>query len=314
MKKLLLIFFTTFLFLNQAAQVEFCPPGAHWTSAYYSGGFPQSTGYFYAVNTDFLYKDTLNNDSVKVLSSSRFFLNGSDGNNAPIYIKQIGDTVFMNTIYTNNKWQVLFNFGAAIGQKWYNTLLPQSQSLLSYTNTVVSSQTVLINGFMLKQLGIEQEIDGSWYTNSVSYTITERLGSNRFVFTFDGVSNPDGASFGTNLCYSDNTFGTYYFVGNSCVVTTGLQDHEMESIKLNLFPNPTNNNLSIQNEGTNSSNNYSYLILNTIGEKVKEGSLNFLEKEAKISTIDLAKGIYFITIRDSKSSTKIVSKRFVKTD
>jgi hypothetical protein len=313
MKKLLFIYFTTVLFLNQTAQVEFCPSGAHWTTAFNSGGFPQSLSYNYEVYANSMGKDTLNGDSVKVLLSSRFFMNGSNCNSDPIYLKQIGDTVFMNTIYTNNQWQVLFNFGATTGQKWYDSLRPYTGlPIVSYTNTVMSTQTVLINGFTLKQLVVAQESNGEEYDRLINYTLTERIGSNKFVFSFGGASNPDGDSFLGNLCYYDDAFGTYYYGGSSCVLTTGIEKINSKALEIKLFPNPTKDNLSIQYGEINNTNNYSYIILNALGEKVKEGNLNFQEMEADLITSDLACGIYILKLQDSTSSNKVASKRFVK--
>lgn len=314
MKRLLFIFFNAILFLNQTAQVEFCPTGAHWTSAFNSGGFPQSLSYNYEVYANSMGKDTLNGDSVKVLLSNRFFLYGSHFSDSPVYLKQIGDTVFMNTIYTNNKWEVLFNFGATTGQKWNNTLQPQGGSLLSYTNTVVSSQTVVINGLTLKQLAIEQEIEGDWYESSVNYTITERIGSNKHVFSFGGAVILDGETFLGNLCYYDDSFGTYYYGGSSCKLTTGIEKAGSEAMEIKLFPNPTKNKLSIQYGGMNHGNDYSYAIINAVGEKVIEGSLNLQETETDINTGNLTNGIYILTLQDLTSPSKMVTKRFVKTD
>lgn len=101
----------------------------------------------------------------------------------------------MKTYFTNDQWQVLFNYGAQIGEKWYNRLYTapylDSSMTLSYTSTVLSKQTVTINGFPLKQLNIKQ-LNNNFGNNYIVYTLTERLGSDKFVFTFAGTEVTDG--------------------------------------------------------------------------------------------------------------------------
>lgn len=313
MKKILVIFFTLFL-LSASAQIEFCVNGSRWYSEFNSGGFPQSSSYYFTVGTEYDGKDTLQNDSVKVLLSTRFFYSGSNTANVKLYLKQKGDTVFMNSNYTNQQWQILFNFAANPGDKWYNTIQTLISTPISYTSSVISTQTVLINGFTLKQLSILQ-INDSWYEKQISYTLTERIGSDKFIFTFAGAQHPDGGYFTRNLCYSDDTFGTYYYGGNSCVSTTGIINNNNTSLEINIFPNPVSESLNIQlknNEAISSS--FTYTLLNSIGLNIKEGDLSFKENVASINTEALSSGIYFIRIHTFENTIPVLNRRFVKTD
>lgn len=312
MKKFLSTFFSLFLFFVAGAQIKFCEKGSRWYSEFNSGGFPLSSSFYYTVSTEYDGKDTLQNDSVKVLLSSRFFISGSSFGNVKLYLKQIGDTIFMNSAYSNHQWQILFNFAATTGDKWYNIL--QASEAISYTTTVVSTQTVLINGFTLKQLSILQTND-SWYEKQINYLLTERIGSDKFVFSFAGAQHPDGDYFARNLCYSDDAFGTYYYGGNSCISTTDIVKNMAFINGFNMYPNPTNAHLYISFENITAINShYTFAILNVLGEKIKEGDLNFFENETSINTSDLENGIYFIRIDSFENDNPVISRRFVKTD
>lgn len=209
MKKSLFIILCLLLF-NLQSQVVFCPLGSHWSTVFNTGSFPQSTAYNFQVEVDCYNVAVSGIDTVKMLTSDRFFLVGGYSNPSDIYIKQKSDAIFMNTYFTNDKWQVLFNFGADIGEKWYNRLYTapylDSSITLSYNSTVLSKQTITINGFPLKQLNIEQ-LNDDFGSNCIAYTLTERIGSDKFVFTFAGTQLLDGDFFNAHLCYSDSVFG-----------------------------------------------------------------------------------------------------------
>lgn len=314
MKKILSTFFVSILFFVTNAQIKFCEKGSRWFSEFNSGGYPQSSSYYYTVSTDYDGKDTLNNDSVKVLYSTRFFTSGSNTANVKLYLKQKGDTVFMNSKYTNQQWQILFNFAANPGDKWYNTIQTLISTPISYTSSVISTQTVLINGFTLKQLSILQ-INDSWYEKQISYTLTERIGSDKFVFTFAGAQHPDGGYFTRNLCYIDDAFGTYYYGGSSCVSTTSIEKNSPSFLDFSVFPNPSSECLTVQLKNNSTvTSPFTYTILNSLGEKIKDGELSFIGNTASINTIDLANGIYFLKVNHSENNASELGKRFVKLD
>lgn len=295
------------------AQIEFCPPGAHWSAQFKSGGFPQSTTYNYQADAYYDGLDTLNGDTVKVLFSDQFFLYNMYPDHYLKYLKQKGDTVFINSIHTNNQWQILFNFGAQIGEKWFNVLQTSAfGSQISYTSEVVSSQTVLINGFSLKQLTINQT-NNNYDDSFISYTTTERIGSNTFVFTFAGTGHLDGSIFGKNLCYSDSTFGTYYYGGNSCYVTTDVEKTTKVISSMMAFPIPSSSRLYLSFEaGFPTYNKCGYVITNTLGQLIKEGEVYFDEKDASIQIQNLNDGIYFLKLSTPYDSDFNETIRFVK--
>lgn len=304
MKKILLLVFLYALKLN--SQVEFSPTGAHWKSAFNVGGFPPSNSNNFVIDVSYTGKAFIDNDSVKVISSNRFFLNGNHYNSSNLYLKQTGDTVFMENIYTQNQWQILFNFGALAGAKWNNILYPQGGTAVSYTSSVLSTQNVLINGVTLKQLVIEQNND-SGTDSYVKYTLTERFGADAFVFPFAGTANPDGNMAIGNLCYTDNAFGFYYFGGSSCNLTTGIEKNMGEQSLINIFPNPANRDLKIKVSAAKN-NTYAFEILNATGKMIKHGSFDLINAEGFIDTEELPDGIYFLKLKSTANET--ASKKF----
>lgn len=308
MKTLLLLTTSLFLTLLSKSQITFCPAGAEWRTIF-TRSWPDQT-----LETEtVVYTGTqvINGETVKVLTHTRFFLNRNFHTTASTYLKQVGDTVFVKNNRTFNKWQILYNFAAQTGDTWKDSLdLVGSGNPypVSYTITVLSTQTVSINGQTLKQLTVNQKHSNS-YRNNFNYTITERLGSELFLFCFGGVAVSDGDDHIENLCYTDDAFGTYQYSTKSCdyTATVGINEVEKNRADFLLYPNPANNRLKISGSASSS-----FQIVNTLGEVMMEGAIS--ENNQEVAIDQLAAGVYFFRLQETGLASRNSVQRFVKTE
>lgn len=303
MKKLLLVVFIFIASQKFTAQIVFCPPGAEWHYSYIS--LPQWGGIMYYANETITHVgDSINgNDTIKVISHRRYYLNCEDEVTPLLYtsIRQRGDTVFFRSVKTKNKWQILYNFACTPGTGWQTSVYysPNSQPVI-YGFTVDSVKYTTINNHLLKVLVIGNE------------RITERLGWNSFLFKYynDGNSGCDGFYFSDYLCYKDNTFGLKQFTARPCNFS-GI-DGITELYQNNYFrigPNPASDILNI--EFIDESLNYNACeieVLNLSGQKMITTPAH--EPSLKLNISKLQSGLYLL--RMSYKSSVIAVSRFIK--
>ena len=200
-------------------------------------------------------------------------------------------------MFTQNNWQILYNYATPISQSWQTTLTTLSQTK-TITYTVQAIGTTTVNGLSLKQMTItSSDLGGS--------VITERFGSNAFLFHFisKSFSACDADMFIEFLCYKDNSFGFKQFSEKSCDYytrnTVGLEKYNLCDI-LTVFPNPTNGLITIQTTSTLFSNkNITLRLLNIAGVEVVNKIISeedFKESKIKLDLSSFEKGIYFLGI------------------
>lgn len=88
----------------------------------------------------------------------------------------------------------------------------------------------------------------------------------------------------------------------------GLQDLKWYSDHINLFPNPTSDNLTISVSMTNP-DIQGFSLVNNLGQTIREGKLVLIDKSFILQTSDLDPGIYQVKF---KTSAGTVTKQFVK--
>lgn len=251
MKKLILILCCVAAFVEKRAQVVFCPPGAEWHSNFFFYGvIPPVAAYVKIIQNEqinYTGDSIVDSQVVKVLKHRRF-LTGycNSGFSPPTLIKQIGDTVFMRNVFTEHTWQILYNFAAVPGDSWNNMF----SNGTSFTTIVDSVGYVAINGFNLKRLYVrcsEGGGPGSWRAPS---TITERLGSSRFLFDYYTTTCGSGEYYEGNLCYQDDTFGLEQFTSRPCNYTydggVGLKEENLLNSNVSIYPIPASAQLNIE--------------------------------------------------------------------
>ena len=113
----------------------------------------------------------------------------------------------------------------------------------------------------------------------------------------------------TSQAYYPMQSGSYAVIvtQNNCVDTsfchqitiTGLSDTEYPS-NIDIYPNPTDGLLTIQNTGL-VNGNYKIIISNTLGQILIEKNINISDKSAdyQIDINELSSGIYFLTINSA---------------
>lgn len=111
-------------------------------------------------------------------------------------------------------------------------------------------------------------------------------------------------------------FSKYYWVMTSkdgCTqktyykIPTGINDVAGSNVSLNVFPNPTNDLLTID-IGNATGSDYSVVVFDVIGRKMKTAPLN--GTKTSISVADLAAGAYLVSCYSSNG--KVATVRFIK--
>lgn len=289
-----LILKTLLLFLlctKGHSQIVFAPQGAEWHYTFSYTAFSPQGYYTNIINEKISYErdSSLGNQNYKLLSHSFFFKSCDPNTGGPCLIKQIGDTVFMRSQYTQNQWQILYNFSAIAGNTWTNTLYVSSNVYI-YNVSVDSVSQTIVNNFNLRRLYVKY--------NSTQAIITERFGANTFLFNFTNGSC-DGPKFQNFLCYRDSLFGLKQFSETPCNYSTELYSDTKESAKGNIisvFPNPVRDYLAIKIQDYDLSG-IELGLVNVLGEEAySEKKVNFQDGEARIMIGDLPNGVYLLKL------------------
>lgn len=286
---------------------NWCPPGATWKHAMY--GF-QCVGY-----SDLIYiGDTVIQSKTCKKINHRFI--GYNPMFAPT--GTVNDSITNHLTYENNKviyyfninsqFDTLFNFNAAIGDKWLRVVSPHGGSCNVVPRKaveVLDTGSVTLNAVQLRKLVLKYtHVYMSTFTTTVIDTVYEKIGSKKnFLFPFvceGAMVDPDILAGGAFRCYFDNSFGNYN-VSSNCNYINNIDGSVSIPEKLVLFPNPTATRFKLQGD----------FIMNTI--RVfdvcgKEKQINIIDDEVDVSALDC--GIYFVAVISGQGN--IVRGRFVK--
>ena len=89
----------------------------------------------------------------------------------------------------------------------------------------------------------------------------------------------------------------------------GLNTELSSNNNFMVFPNPANDILNLSLTSTQE-DNYSFSILNQLGETISNGQLDFNSKRTHALNIEnLSNGVYFIQVKNAKSAQTI---KFIK--
>ena len=202
---------------------------------------------------------------------------------------------FFRNVFTNNTWQVLYNFKAMPGQVWYTDVKGGGvNNIFTYKTTVLSKTTITVNTIALKRMTITSQINGSAFTSTS--IITERYGSDQFMFNYD----PNGGFcdvqwFEHKLCYTDNQMGTVQFSSYPCNYSTvGFKnDKSINNLDVELYPNPFNQTLNIDMDEGISREIITLKITDMLGRELLSKEL---EQHNKLDLKELNRGVYLINI------------------
>lgn len=135
---------------------------------------------------------------------------------------------------------------------------------------------------------------------SMSSTLTKTgLAAGTYYIEIDGVGNGSGASTGYTEYAS---LGGYNFSGTA-PVPTGV-DEEANINEFNIFPNPSTGAFNVT-FNTAVRSNYKVTVVNTLGQKVYEETLNSFSGSysKQLDLGQLGKGVYMINISDDENSS-----------
>ena len=314
MKKYLYLILLFFKVNHTHAQVVFCPPGAEWHYASIYLAEPPLSGNLFNTRIKYIHDSIVGQDTCKVLQHEHFFTVCNLSNQYTV-IKQKGDTVFFRNSYTSNTWQILYNFNVQAGQTWV-TAINDGIVGNTHTITVQSVGSVTLNGFPLKKLSVTDTYFGSCYLSanvSIGSTITEKLGSNGYLFNFSYLNSCtcDYDSFFGPLCYQDSSFGVYKFSSRDCnyfdTIKVGLPELQLQSGKLLIYPNPAHDLLHSQLRGSDISiGDWHQVITNNMGQIVIAGKR---DGDFSVDIHELANGFYVLQVFNANqlvNSTKFV--------
>lgn len=314
MKRFLLFLVLAISFNKIKAQVVFCPPGAKW-HVMWNGGL---LGFTTISNrtVEYVRDSLISTESYPVLQCISFYAWPCTHINSQLtLIRQSGDTVFFRNNNTNHTWQILYNFAATAGQTWTTSVRTNTSSVHIHTITVQSVSTVTLNNFPLRVLNVSMSFFygiNSTVTTTASMTITERLGSSRYLFYFHNknISTCDAGSFSGNLCYQDDKFGVYQYASDKpCNFTNvGINEFEKSNSVIKLYPNPVNSSLNIDIEDWKDS--YEIRVQNALGQRMNITVQGRLKTVTNFEISDLKEGIYLLQVLDG--STLIGQKKFRK--
>lgn len=94
----------------------------------------------------------------------------------------------------------------------------------------------------------------------------------------------------------------------SCNTSTGLADATENSIKANIYPNPTNNNVTIKLNNSFDLNNTRIILVNSIGEVLVNQLATDYTNSINLS--NFAQGVYFVRITSNESNyTQLLVKQ-----
>lgn len=275
-----------------------CPPGATWHYSNWLIGFEGYSKLTYS-------KDTL----IKGISCKKItnYINGpfTQGNFSPYYTYSKNGIVYLyNDKYGINKFEILFDINAQIGDTWR---MPQVDSACAdslFFITVLNTGSKTINGFNLKWLYVKK---GPSPFNNFQYdTITERLG-----FRFDDIdyTSCHGGSVevagGPLRCYSDSTFGLYSTNTNKpCEINTAITESDLIREGLKIYPNPASEKLNIIFPFNVWEKTATFILYDLTGKVVLSNTLNRTADIEEISITDLSQGLYLYQIRIDNTQIK----------
>jgi len=160
---------------------------------------------------------------------------------------------------------------------------------------------------------------GGPYTDNNSTPINETFNvptAQCYVFTINDSSNDgiccgqfgDGSytlkDDGGGVIFSGGSFNDSESTQIAISTTAAISDYLSKNVVI--YPNPTNGNLNIDIH--NFSGNYSYILVNTLGQKMQQGNLLNAKNAILVNTLD--NGMYFLRIEDTLSK-KYLTKKIV---
>jgi hypothetical protein len=311
MKRIVSILVFITFFITSSAQSNWCQPGAYWE--YSLGGQIN-----WATMSQYLNDTIIENKPCQIIQNkSRIIFEGPFSPHAgPEYVGQnsylhySGDSLFY---YFNNTFNLLFDFGASVGDSWI-------VSNYSYFDSVYVCDTETIT---VDSVGVEQFSSQAYrwiniHSDSGSFNgkVFEHIGCiNRLFYPDHGACNGQEEPYLNHMCYSDSLFGKLnsmnindgYTYSENPTFNCGIYTLNVpENIDVNppvLFPNPATNKIAYEFNKVVATN---YMIYSIDGILVQSGIINRNKGEIQLNI--LSPGLYLIMWNSSNQlcSSKLV--------
>jgi hypothetical protein len=159
------------------------------------------------------------------------------GNSDTAYTYEDGGRIYVYDL-SNNGFSLIYNFAAEAGSTWTTIW-----DTCSYERMILSVDSIDINGFVIKTLSYG------------GYKIIERIGGELTLFHGLGEVNckpPDTIAYELPFvqrlrCYHDSNLGFYTTgISPSCDYVTGIELYKYRDDKVNIYPNPARDEMTIE--------------------------------------------------------------------
>jgi len=246
------------------------------------------------IGTGFPKKIQLQNDE-KILIAGTFYENNTINKFAAIKLNQNGS---IDTSFANNGRYISL-IGTGNGGKLASMKLLENNKILLVGNLSSSS------GIGIVRLNSNGTLDNLFGTNGISTIINSNVTS---VIVGDFVIKPNykiiivGAA---KANAPNNKLQIFTTQVNNSIAILSTTDDELKD-KFSIYPNPTNNFITIQNK-ENSTESYDYKIVDLTGRIVKSGNSKFNEQ---INVESLTSGNYIIQIQTD--SNQFITQKLIK--
>lgn len=286
MRKLyIFLFFAVGLAGGAKGQQPFAPVGAKWHYTEVSMTGPEiSYTWFESV------KDTIvaNQSCRKIIGSSGCAWKAD-------YLFDRNDSVFF---YNNaiQQFDLLYNFAASVGDSWtIHHPVNWGGDNDSTTLTVDSTSSITIDGVNLKVLYTRaiNEGNNNWWSFKGEHI--QRIGA-AYLFPVFGACDPVPG--GLN-CYQDSTI-FYKKSQYDCDYISSI--NAIDNKRLSIYPNPVQELLYIDYDGTILYENIVVEITDLLGKIIYKQSLLSQENSLRIETADWSKGLYLYYISSPSGS------------
>lgn len=303
-----------FLLIYQlgVSQLMFCPPGATWNYA--------EKGVVAGIDGIMEFKYTndvvVNGISCKTIQGNFNGIRiGYTGNGNAIIPNVVNYKIYESNkvvyLYNGTSFDTVVNFNAAIGDKWRELYRSQSSRCSNKRGyfSVIDTNHITINNLSLKRIqAAYYQIPINTPTAAVlTYTtyFIERILNQGSIFNaygdlfsyycaYNTVSENPSFNF---LCYHDDAFPTYQSTTRNCDDLTGVSQSHFQRYGLYVYPNPTNDMLTLTFESSYNAANCKFRIIDVLGHE--KYSYDCGPDLLKINSIDLSslpKGLYFLQV------------------
>lgn len=272
----------------------FAPVGAYW---YYTN-IPS----FFSLYQNYVKVESIGDTIIQRKNCRRLTKKRVNAAEKEEFLYISGDTVYR--LSDNNKFYVLYNFGAQPGDTWLSRSYTmddgtEEDSLYIKVDSISSIQ---INGYQLRVLYVSSTHPylgfGGYWQPIGKAKIIERLGGTWYMLPHNYAFLDNEIRIGLR-CYFDDSFGLYNsgIVENCDDIILEIDEPNYES-PTTCYPNPFIDKLNFDSP----KNILMHLtIFNTLEQPVYQ---QYFTNQITVSTQTYPQGVYYFILRDSYGHTK----------